>query len=82
MINHPVIHDNLSNRGSLFDPPQRDCGRSFQRFYNIKWLVSGAMHKANALKRLKIWTHSTLHAHEQKNDISKIIKCMPLAWAH
>ena len=68
--------------GPFLTPPQRDCGRSFQRFYNIKWLVSGAMHKANALKRLKIWTHSTLHAHEQKNDISKIIKCMPLAWAH
>ena len=39
----------------------------------------GAMHKVNALKQVKIWTHSTLYALEQKNDISKIIKCMPLA---
>ena len=39
----------------------------------------GAMYKVNALKQVKIWTHSTLYALEQKNDISKTIKCMPLA---
>ena len=68
MINHPVIHDNLSNRGSLFDTPrQRDCGRGFQRFYNIKWLVSGAMHKANdkTVKMLK-FEHTQLCKHMNK----------------
>ena len=82
MINHPVIHDNLSNRGSLFEPPQRDCGRNFQRFCNINWSVLGAMHKAESLKQVKIWKHSTLYAHQQKKYISKIIKCMPSVWAH
>ena len=54
MINHPVIHGNLSNRGSLFDPPERDCGRNFQRFFNINLSVFGALHKAHALERVKI----------------------------
>ena len=68
--------------GSIFDPPQRDSGRKFQRFGNINWSVLGAMHKLHTLKRVKIWTHSTLYALGQKNYISKTIKCMPLAWAH
>ena len=38
-----------------------------------------AMHKVHALKQVKIWTQSTLYVLEQKNDISKVIKCMPLA---